>query len=92
MTWLPRPARSLARLATGEATVPDLARPFEVSAPAISRHLRVLEAAGDRADHHDLLHGVPAPEKISVPHFPGTGDERESLRRSGAHARAITRG
>ncbi len=36
----------LARLATGEATVSDLARPFEVSAPAISKHLRVLEDAG----------------------------------------------
>lgn len=36
----------LARLAQGEATVQDLARPFAVSQPAISRHLRVLEAAG----------------------------------------------
>ncbi len=36
----------LARLARGQATVGDLARPFEVSPPAISRHLRTLEAAG----------------------------------------------
>lgn len=36
----------LARLATGEATVQDLARPFAISQPAISRHLRVLEDAG----------------------------------------------
>jgi DNA-binding transcriptional ArsR family regulator len=36
----------LARLAEGEATVQDLARPFDVSQPAISRHLKVLEAAG----------------------------------------------
>lgn len=35
----------LARLATGEATVGELARPYRVSLPAISRHLRVLEAA-----------------------------------------------
>jgi DNA-binding transcriptional ArsR family regulator len=36
----------LARLADGEATVQDLARPFPISQPAISRHLRVLEEAG----------------------------------------------
>jgi DNA-binding transcriptional ArsR family regulator len=36
----------LARLARGEATVGDLARPFRVSRPAISKHLRVLERAG----------------------------------------------
>jgi DNA-binding transcriptional ArsR family regulator len=35
----------LARLAQGEATVGDLARPFRVSRPAISKHLRVLERA-----------------------------------------------
>ena len=36
----------LARLATGEATVTELAKPFEMSQPAISKHLRVLERAG----------------------------------------------
>jgi DNA-binding transcriptional ArsR family regulator len=36
----------LARLATGEATVADLAKPFKVSAPAISKHMKVLEQAG----------------------------------------------
>ena len=36
----------LARLAEGESTVGDLARPFEISRPAISKHLRVLERAG----------------------------------------------
>src|SRR5262245_56729826 len=35
----------LARLATGEATVSELARPFKVSAPAISKHMRILEEA-----------------------------------------------
>ena len=35
----------LARLARGEASVGDLARPFDISLPAISRHLRVLESA-----------------------------------------------
>lgn len=36
----------LARLAGGEATVGELARPFAVSRPAISKHLRILERAG----------------------------------------------
>src|SRR5215211_5669060 len=36
----------LARLAEGEATVTELAKPFTVSLPAISRHLKVLERAG----------------------------------------------
>ncbi|MFQ5912547.1 MAG: ArsR/SmtB family transcription factor [Nitrospinota bacterium] len=36
----------LARLAKGESRVTELARPFDVSLPAISKHLRVLEAAG----------------------------------------------
>lgn len=36
----------LARLAQGEATVSDLAGPFAISAPAITKHLRVLTRAG----------------------------------------------
>lgn len=36
----------LARLAEGEASVLELAEPFEVSQPAISKHLKVLEEAG----------------------------------------------
>src|SRR3569833_3781203 len=36
----------LARLASGQATVMELAAPFEISLPAISRHLKVLEQAG----------------------------------------------
>ena len=36
----------LTRLAEGEATVHELAEPFPVSLPAISRHLKVLERAG----------------------------------------------
>ena len=36
----------LAVLAEGESTVGDLARPFDISRPAISKHLRVLERAG----------------------------------------------
>ncbi len=36
----------LARLARGEATVTELAKPFDMSQPAISKHLKVLEHAG----------------------------------------------
>jgi len=36
----------LARLASGEASVLELARPFDISLPAISKHLKVLERAG----------------------------------------------
>ena len=36
----------LARLASGEATVMELAKPFKMSQPAISKHLKVLERAG----------------------------------------------
>lgn len=36
----------LARLSTGETSVTELARPFKMSMPAISKHLKVLERAG----------------------------------------------
>lgn len=36
----------LARLATGEATVNEIAAPFDISLPAVSRHLKVLQNAG----------------------------------------------
>ena len=36
----------LARLASGQASVNDLAKPFKMSQPAISKHLKVLEKAG----------------------------------------------
>ncbi|MBX3551037.1 MAG: helix-turn-helix transcriptional regulator [Pseudolabrys sp.] len=36
----------LARLALGETTVAELAKPFDISGPAVSRHLKVLEGAG----------------------------------------------
>ena len=36
----------LARLALGEATVSELAEPFAMSLPAVSKHLKVLERAG----------------------------------------------
>jgi DNA-binding transcriptional ArsR family regulator len=36
----------LARLASGEASVTELAQPFEMSLPAVSKHLKVLQRAG----------------------------------------------
>ena len=44
----------LARLATGEASVTELAKPFAMTQPAISKHLKVLERAGL------ISHGVDA--------------------------------
>jgi len=43
----------LARLAEGEATVMELAEPFAISQPAISKHLKVLEKAGMISTGHD---------------------------------------
>jgi DNA-binding transcriptional ArsR family regulator len=43
----------VSRLAEGECTVNDLAAPFDVSLPAISRHLKVLEHAGLISRHRD---------------------------------------
>jgi DNA-binding transcriptional ArsR family regulator len=43
----------LARLALGEATVTELARPFALSQPAVSKHLKVLEKAGLIASGQD---------------------------------------
>src|SRR2546430_14917157 len=43
----------LARLMSGEASVTQLAEPFEISMPAISKHLKVLERAGLIARGHE---------------------------------------
>jgi DNA-binding transcriptional ArsR family regulator len=43
----------LARLASGECSVTELAEPFEMSMPAVSKHLRVLERAGLIARRHE---------------------------------------
>jgi len=55
----------LARLALGEATVGELAAPFAISLPAISRHLRVLEDAAlivrERQGQHRLCRLQPKP-------------------------------
>jgi len=53
----------LARLASGEASVSELAEPFDMSQPAISKHLKVLERAGL------ISHGIDAqrrPRKLEA--------------------------
>lgn len=42
----PTRRRILARLSQGEATVNEIAKPFQMSLPAVSRHLKVLERSG----------------------------------------------
>lgn len=53
----------LSRLASGEATVSELAEPFSISQPAVSRHLRVLEEAGLIARGRD---GQRRPSRIAA--------------------------
>ena len=58
----------LSRLALGEANVSELAEPFSISLPAISKHLRVLEEAGllerrkEGRTHHCRLRPEPLSE------------------------------
>ena len=52
----------LARLARGEATVMELAEPFEMTQPAISQHLKVLEEAG-LVVHR--VHGTKRPRRLA---------------------------
>jgi DNA-binding transcriptional ArsR family regulator len=52
----------LARLAKGEATVTELAKPFRMTQPAISQHLKVLEDAG-LVDHR--VDGTKRPRRLA---------------------------
>lgn len=54
----------LARLALGEATVNELAKPFEMTQPAISQHLKVLEEAGLIVQRVD---GTKRPRRLAKP-------------------------
>jgi len=60
----------LSRLALGETSVSDLAAPYKMSLPAVSKHLRVLESAGLIARHKDgRVHRcrlTPAPMKSAA--------------------------
>jgi DNA-binding transcriptional ArsR family regulator len=60
----------LARLARGEATVNELAEPFELTLPAISKHIKVLERAGlvvrgHRAQYRPCTLDATALEEVS---------------------------
>ena len=52
-------------VARSDCTVAELAQPFDISAPAVSRHLRILEEAGllqrHRAGKHHRFHLIPHP-------------------------------
>ena len=54
----------LSRLAQGEATVMELAKPFALSQPAISQHLKVLEGAGLIARR---VEGAKRPRRLAKP-------------------------
>ena len=54
----------LARLAVGEATVMELAEPFDMTQPAISQHLKVLEEAGLVTTRID---GTRRPRRLAKP-------------------------
>lgn len=67
----------LARLALGEATVNELAAPFAMSQPAISRHLKVLESAGLIERGRDAQR---RPCRLSPAAMTAAGDWMERLR------------
>ena len=68
----------LARLAAGEATVTELAEPFDMSQPAISKHLKVLERAGLITASHDAQR---RPRKIEAKPLADARDWIETYRR-----------
>ncbi|MET1061531.1 MAG: metalloregulator ArsR/SmtB family transcription factor [Aeromicrobium sp.] len=85
----------LSRLGQGDATVSQLAEPFPISLPAISRHLKVLEAAGliarDRRAQwrSNSLRPEPLKEATSwMEHLTGVWDDR--FDRLDAHLAQIT--
>lgn len=67
----------LARLAAGDATVNELAAPFDMSQPAISKHLKVLERAGLISCGHDAQR---RPRKIEAKPLAQASDWIETYR------------
>jgi len=67
----------LARLAAGEATVDQIAEPFEMSQPSISRHLKVLETAGLISTR---VEGTARPRKIKAEPFMAISEWLEQYR------------
>ena len=68
----------LARLALGETSVGELAKPFDISLPAVSRHLKVLEHAGLIARGRDAQW---RPCRIELQALKGVDDWLEEYRR-----------
>lgn len=69
----------LARLASGEATVLELAEPFEMTQPAISQHLKVLEDAGLITCRVD---GTKRPRRLAKPAIAAMGQWLAMLRKA----------
>jgi DNA-binding transcriptional ArsR family regulator len=69
----------LARLATGEATVMELAKPFEMTQPAISQHLKVLEDAGLVTSRID---GTKRPRRLAKHGIDAMDQWLETLRKA----------
>jgi DNA-binding transcriptional ArsR family regulator len=69
----------LARLATGEATVMELAKPFEMTQPAISQHLKVLEDAGLVTSRVD---GTKRPRRLAKQGIEAMDQWLETLRKA----------
>jgi DNA-binding transcriptional ArsR family regulator len=68
----------LARLALGETTVAELAKPFDMSGPAISKHLKVLERAGLISRSRDAQR---RPSRLNVAPLVEVADWLERYRR-----------
>ena len=73
----------LARLATGEATVTELAAPFAMTQPAISKHLKVLEKAGLIARGRDAQR---RPARLTAAPLKAATDWLETYRRHWAES------
>ena len=69
----------LARLALGEATVNELSKPFDLSQPAISQHLKVLEDAGLIVGRVD---GTKRPRRLSKAGIDGMDQWLAMLRKA----------
>jgi DNA-binding transcriptional ArsR family regulator len=69
----------LSRLALGEATVLELAKPFQMTQPAISRHLKVLEVAGLIEQRVD---GTRRPRRLAKPALDNIDQYLNVLRRA----------
>jgi len=69
----------LARLALGEATVLELAKPFRMTQPAVSRHLKVLEVAGLIEQRVD---GTRRPRRLAKPALATIDQHLNTLRRA----------